>query len=140
LTVSCSTTLLVAPLLVPVTVKIEDDVVRTGCGVGLPPHAAIDAMRNAAKNIMSAGRGLVRPPKKTRAATPPAIANGSVLKGKPWFRAWEVVATVTVTGTVEDPVARAGEGGFTLQVEPAGAPRQLRFTVPVKPSDDKMRL
>ena len=51
------------------------------------------------------------------------------------------MATVTVTGAVDESVGRLAAAGLTLQVVPAGAPLQLKETVPVNPfSADNSRL
>lgn len=72
-------------------------------------------MKNAGRSL------LLRFPAKDSAAIAPAIANGIFLEGGPSFRACDAVATVTVTGALADPVGRATETGFTVQVVPTGA-------------------
>src|SRR5262245_45649130 len=97
--------MLVAPLLVPVIVRI--DVVGRPPGFGgveLPPHELIAAKRMIAQTIKSGGRSFLRLLAKGTAVIATAIAKNMVLNGDPWRWACEVVATVTVTGTLEDAV------------------------------------
>jgi len=134
---------LVAPLLVPVIVKI--DVVGRPfpglVGVELPPQELIAPIRMIAQTIKNAGCRLLRDLPKGKAVIATAIAKNMVLNGNPWRWACEVVATVTVTGTLEESVGRFADTGLTLQVVPAGAPLQPNATVPEKPfSADSSRL
>lgn len=109
-------------------------------GLPLPPHEEIPATRMQAKAIKNAVRGLRRRFERGKATITAAIANGMVVNGSPSLRASGDVVTVTVTGAVEKELERSAEAGLIVHVVPAGAPLQLRATVPFKPSDDKMRL
>ena len=110
-------------------------------GVELPPHELMAASRMIAQTIKNAGRSLLRHLPKGRAAIAMAIATGMVVNGKPWRLACKVVATVTVTGTLEDIVGRLADTGLTVQVVPVGAPLQPNAAVPAKPfSADRIRL
>src|SRR5262249_46074264 len=90
-------------------------------GVELPPQELVAATRMIVQTIKSTGRSLLRHLPKGRAVIATAIAKNMVLNGDPRRWACKVVATVTVTGTLEESVGRFADAGLTLQVVPAGA-------------------
>src|SRR5262249_21229061 len=64
----------------------------------------------------------------------PANTNGKLLNEPGLNCAFVVLETVTVNGTVKEVELRFAGLGATVQVAPPGAPVQVKFTAPVKPT------
>src|SRR5215475_1168235 len=85
-----------------------------------------------ARTISSALRGFLRAP-QSRPPKATAKTKGRVRNGDGPRRAFVVLVTVTVSGIDVVLALRVAGFGLTAQVEPPGAPMQVKLTGPEKP-------
>ena len=123
--------------LVPVTIRVA---VVGGFGAGgggvvpgEPPQAVSPPITNNAISISTACLRFFRMLEAIPMNTPPNTNNMVLRNGTGNDLAFCVPETVTVIGMLEEDAFKSTEAGFTAQVVPAGAPEQLRPTVPMKP-------
>ena len=129
-TVSVNVMLLLTEPLVPVTVSVAL-VGGRGPPPPPPPQEFTPPIRNIASNTKRSCLRLRHNPASTTASTPANTKDRPLKRGA--SRAFAVLETVTVRGTVKVKAVKFAGLGLTVQLAPPGAPAHVKLIAAVMP-------